>query len=207
MNDLKNHWEKIYSDKSPLEVSWYQKEPTMSLQLIHNTRIAQDAPIIDVGGGASVLLDYLCNEGYTNISVLDISAKALACARDRLGDKASDIGWYEQDVTKFHPPKKFALWHDRAVFHFLTDESDRRDYVNVLKRALPLNGHFIIGAFSLGGPTICSGLDIVQYDAKKLVSELGEGFELMEERAEVHVTPADKRQQFTYFWFMRTLKA
>ncbi len=203
MNDLKNHWEKIYSDRSPLEVSWYQKEPTMSLQLIHNAGLAHDAPIIDVGGGASVLLDYLRNEGYSNIAVLDISAKALACARDRLGDKASGVAWYEQDVTKFQPPKQFALWHDRAVFHFLTDKSDRRDYVDVLKNALTPHGHFIIGAFSLGGPTTCSGLDIVQYDAKKLISELGEGFELDEEKTEIHVTPADKQQQFAYFRFMR----
>jgi len=176
----------------------------MSLQLIRNAGVAHDAPIIDVGGGASVLLDYLRNEGYSNIAVLDISGKALACARDRLGDKAIGVAWYEQDVTKFHPPKQFALWHDRAVFHFLTDKSDRRDYVDVLKNALTPDGHFIIGAFSLGGPTKCSGLDIVQYDAKKLIAELGEGFELIEEQVEIHVTPADKQQQFAYFRFMRT---
>ncbi len=203
MTDRKNHWEKIYRDKSPLEVSWYQQEPAVSLQLIRNTRLAHDAPIIDVGGGASVLVDYLCNEGYTNIAVLDISAKALVCAQDRLGDKASRVEWYEEDVVKFNSPNQFALWHDRAVFHFLTDKSDRRDYVNVLKRTLEPNGHFIIGAFSIGGPTKCSGLDIVQYDAEKLISELGEGFELVEERNEIHITPADKEQQFAYFRFMR----
>jgi SAM-dependent methyltransferase len=204
VTDLKDHWEKIYTDRSPLEVSWYQQEPTMSLQLIRNTQLAHDAPIIDVGGGASLLLDYLCNEGYTNIAVLDISAKALASAQERLGDRAGNVEWYAEDIVKFNPPKQFAVWHDRAVFHFLTDKSDRNGYVSVLKRALQPNGHFIIGAFSIDGPTKCSGLDIVQYDAKKLVSELGEGFELIEERSEVHVTPAGGKQHFTYFRFRRS---
>lgn len=203
MTSSKSHWEEIYKDKSPLEVSWYQQKPTMSLQLIHNAGLAHDAPIVDVGGGASLLVDYLCREGYTSIAVLDISARALACAREMLGDKADSVDWYEQDVLNFKPPNQFALWHDRAVFHFLTAESDRRDYVAVLKHALEPNGHFIIGAFSFTGPTKCSGLDIVQYDARKLISELGEGFELVEEMNEIHFTPAGKKQDFVYFRFIR----
>ena len=203
MSDRKTHWEKIYSDNMPLEVSWYQKEPALSLQLIHNTRLTHDAPIIDVGGGASVLVDHLCDEGYSNIAVLDISAKALAYAQNRLGDKSGSVEWYEEDVTCFKSPHPFSLWHDRAVFHFLTDKSDRRKYVNVLKNTLEPDGHLIIGAFAIGGPTKCSGLDIVQYDAKKLLAELGEGFELVEERNETHNTPANKEQKFAYFRFIR----
>jgi 2-polyprenyl-3-methyl-5-hydroxy-6-metoxy-1,4-benzoquinol methylase len=203
MSDRKTHWEKIYGDKAPQEVSWYQKEPALSLQLIHNTHLAHDAPIIDVGGGASVLVEYLCDEGYTNVAVLDISAKALAYAQDRLGDNASRVEWYEEDVTRFKSPHQFSLWHDRAVFHFLTDESDRSDYVKVLKRTLEPNGHLIVAAFAIGGPIKCSGLDIVQYDAKKLTAELGEGFELVEESCEIHISPANKEQKFAYFRFMR----
>jgi len=203
MTDRKEHWEKIYGEKAPLEVSWYQKEPTMSLQFIHDTRLAYDAPMIDIGGGASVLVDYLCNEGYTNIAVLDLSATALAYARNRLGDNAKHVEWYEDDITRFKPPHPFSLWHDRAVFHFLTAASDRHDYIKILKNTLRPGGHLIIAAFAIGGPTQCSGLDIVQYDAHKLAAELGGDFELLEERHEVHNTPSDKMQEFNYFRFVR----
>lgn len=203
MSDRKTHWEKIYSDKSPLEVSWYQKQPILSLQIIHNIKLAFDAPIIDIGGGASTLVDCLCEEGYTHIGVLDISKKALAHAQKRLGDKANGVEWYEEDITLFRPPHQFSLWHDRAVFHFLTDESDRSKYLDVLKAALKPNGHLVIAAFAIGGPTQCSGLDIVQYDAEKLMAELGEDFELIEVANELHKTPANKEQKFTYFHFIR----
>jgi len=203
MSDIKTHWENIYKDKSPLDVSWYQKEPTLSLQLIHNTRLTHDAPMIDVGGGASILVDHLFDEGYTNLAVLDISAKALSYAHERLGDKAIGIEWYEEDVTCFNPTHQFSLWHDRAVFHFLTDKSDRDKYVDVLNHALKPNGHLIIAAFAIGGPTKCSGLNIVQYDTKKLIAELGDGFELIEEKDEIHITPENKEQIFSCFRLMR----
>lgn len=203
MSDRKTHWEDIYKNKSPLEVSWYVTEPTLSLQLIRNTQVALDEPIIDVGGGASVLVDHLCEEGYSNVAVLDISANALAWAKNRLGDRACDIEWHEDDVTRFKPPHQFAVWHDRAVFHFLREESDRRSYVDVLKRALEPDGNVIIAAFAIGGPTQCSGLDIVQYNAAKLQAELGEDFELIEEQSELHMTPANKEQKFAYFRFVR----
>jgi SAM-dependent methyltransferase len=199
MFDRKAHWENVYGDKSPLEVSWYQKEPTLSLSLIRNTGLAHDAPVIDVGGGASILVDCLCDEGYEHVGVLDISGKALAHARHRLGEKAKTVEWYEEDVTLFRPPHRFALWHDRAVFHFLTEAADRRKYVETLKHALRPGGHLILAAFAIGGPTQCSGLDIVQYDAEKLMAELGEDFELIEESNELHMTPANREQQFTYF--------
>ena len=188
MSDRKAHWENVYKDKSALEVSWYQSEPRLSLQLIHSAELASDAAIIDVGGGASVLTDHLCDEGFSNTAVLDISANALACAKQRLGDKAEDVEWFDED---------------RAVFHFLTGGADRRSYVEVLTRALAPNGHVIIAAFAIGGPEKCSGLDIVQYDAEKLQAELGDAFELLEEVSEIHLTPSGAEQQFSYFRFMK----
>ena len=199
MIDKKAHWENIYQGTSPLQVSWYQQKPTLSLALIHNTQIEFDAPIIDVGGGASVLVDYLSKEGYTNVAVLDISEKALDYAKNRLGELAQQIEWYEQDITQFKAPHPFALWHDRAVFHFLTDKSDREKYIKALMHALAPSGHLIIAAFAPGGPTKCSGLDIVQYDAAKMMAELGDEFVLLEEKYEVHFTPAKKEQKFNYF--------
>ena len=204
MFDRKKHWQHIYNEKTPLDVSWYQEEPALSLELIHRTGVLKEEPIIDVGGGASVLVDYLCKEGFTNLAVLDISGNALFSAKKRLGDSAGRIAWYEADVTEFIPPHQFSLWHDRAVFHFLTDKPDREKYVEVLNLALRPGGHLIIAAFAIGGPEKCSGLEIVQYDSTKLREELGEGFELVEERNEVHITPANKKQEFVYFRFKKT---
>ena len=203
MSTRKSHWNNIYGGKSPLTVSWYQKTPALSLQLIRNTGLGLDAPLIDVGGGTSSLVDFLCKQGYSNISVLDISAKALEHTRERLTDKACGVELYEDDITRFDPPHVFSLWHDRAVFHFLTDKSDRRNYVNVLKRTLTPGGHLIVAAFAINGPTKCSGLDIVQYDADKLVAELGDDFDLVEEKSEKHLTPANMEQNFAYFRFVR----
>ena len=203
MTDRKQHWETVYSNKSPLEVSWYQLEPQLSLRLIENAGLSPDDAIIDVGGGASALVDHLQAAGYGRLAVLDISARALTYARDRLGDKAAGIEWYEADVTEFNPPHRFSLWHDRAVFHFLTESSDRRDYVATLDRSLQAGGHLIIAAFAIGGPERCSGLDIVQYDAGKLSAELGPAFKLVEQSAELHQTPGGKSQQFSYFHFTR----
>jgi SAM-dependent methyltransferase len=202
MTDRKNHWEKVYRDKSSLEVSWFEENPALSLRLIDETRIALGAPIIDIGGGASLLVDRLCEKGYTDIGVLDVSAGALAHAKDRLAGKAGRVKWYEADVTGFKPPKRFALWHDRAVFHFLTSEADRGSYVSVLKQALKPGGHLIIMAFAIDGPVKCSGLAIVQYDADKMKSTMGPGFELVETGHEMHITPTGNQQKFAYFRFI-----
>ncbi len=201
--DKKAHWEGVYGNKSPLEVSWYQAEPGLSLQLIHRTNLPKGAPMIDIGGGASMLVDRLYEQGHRNLAVLDISAQALDCAKARLGSKANDVDWFEADVTSFIAPRQFNLWHDRAVFHFLTEASDRKKYVATLKRTLRPDGHLIIAAFAIGGPQKCSGLDIVQYDAEKLSAELGEGFSLEEEASEVHITPANREQKFAYFRFIK----
>lgn len=199
MSQRKQHWEQVYTTKSPLEVSWYQLEPQLSLELIDHCGLASDAPVIDVGGGASLLVDRLLAQGRSRVAVLDISGNALNAARTRLGAQAAGVEWFEADVTEFAPPHPFALWHDRAVFHFLTGAEDRRRYVATLKRALLPRGHVIIASFALGGPTRCSNLDIVQYDAAKLAGELGAGFELQEETGETHITPAGKEQKFGFF--------
>jgi len=203
MPDRKLHWEKVYSNKSPGEVSWFQQEPHLSLRLISNTQLEPGDAIIDVGGGASTLVDHLCTAGFTNIAVLDISAQALAHARLRLAKRTCNVDWYEADVTTFEPPRQFSLWHDRAVFHFLTEEADRQKYVDVLCKALIPGGHLIIMAFALDGPKKCSGLDIVQYDAEKLNAELGNGFVLTESGYETHLTPAGNEQKFAYFRYIR----
>jgi SAM-dependent methyltransferase len=201
--DRKQHWESVYTNKSPLEVSWYQTEPALSLDLIVTSGVARDAAIIDVGGGASVLVDRLLAAGYTNLSVLDISAQALAHARQRLGAAALRVAWLEADITQFDPPQTYRLWHDRAVFHFLTDAGDRRKYVEALKRGLAPGGQVVMAAFAIGGPLKCSNLDIVQYDTGKLSAELGTGFRLLETRSELHPTPSGKTQQFGYYRFVR----
>jgi len=203
MFDRKSHWQNIYQDKSALDVSWYQKEPALSLKLIRNTKTIKDEFIIDVGGGASVLVDHLHEEGFTHLAVLDISGNALISAKKRLGSIANSIEWFEADITQFSAPHQFSVWHDRAVFHFLTEKADRKKYIETLNHTLKLGGHLIIAAFSIGGPEKCSGLDIIQYDSKKLTKELGDNFILLEEQSEIHLTPANKEQSFVYFHFMK----
>ncbi|WP_434683533.1 class I SAM-dependent methyltransferase [Pseudanabaena minima] len=203
MFNRKTHWQSIYQEKSPTDVSWYQKEPKLSLELILRTQIAKNEAIIDVGGGSSVLVDYLYKNDFTNLSVLDISENALASSKKRLGNIATRIKWIEADITEFQSPHQFSLWHDRAVFHFLTEAPDRHLYVNVLKNSLRAGGHLIIAAFAIGGATKCSGLDIVQYDVEKMIAELGEDFKLIAEKSEIHITPANKEQKFAYFYFTK----
>jgi len=203
MSDRKQHWEQVYTDKSPLDVSWYQQEPTISQRLIQDSVSDRNQPVLDVGGGASVLVDRLQERGFTNLSVLDISANALEHAKQRLGQASDQIEWYACDVTEFSPPHQYACWHDRAVFHFLTDADDRQKYVQRLTDALQLEGYLVLAAFAIGGPTMCSGLDIVQYSAEKLGQELGDNFKFLEEVDEVHITPAQKEQLFCYYRFVR----
>ena len=203
MTERKLHWEKIYSEKSPLEVSWYQQEPRLSLNLVEQCQLEKSRPIIDVGGGASLLIDCLLQQGYEKPAVLDISEHALDVARQRLGKKADTVEWFASDITEFVAPHPFALWHDRAVFHFLTDAGDRQNYLRALKTGLPAGGFLILAAFAIGGPTMCSGLNIVQYDANKLSRELGDEFELVEEKTETHLTPSGGEQLFNYFRFVR----
>ncbi|MDP3536172.1 MAG: class I SAM-dependent methyltransferase [Halomonas sp.] len=204
--DSKAHWQNIYEQQDATEVSWFQSKPTTSLEFIVNCGLERADPIIDVGGGASVLVDYLLEAGHTNVTVLDISEAALATSNKRLGSNASAVSWVESDVTAFSPNHKFALWHDRAVFHFLVDAEDRQRYVRAPERALRVGGHLILASFAIGGPERCSGLPIIQYDAQKLKAELGSGFRLVGERTEEHSTPARGVQKFAYFCFERVSK-
>lgn len=199
MTDRKTHWENVYTNKPETEVSWYQPKPDLSLRLIRDTGLDKDSPLVDVGGGASTLVDALCEQAYTAITVLDVSASALTLARMRLGDRAVGVQWIETDITAFEPSRRYQLWHDRAVFHFLTDNKDRARYVEAMQKTLLPGGHVIIMTFAIGGPKKCSGLDIVQYDAEKLQMELGNSFKLLESGYEVHKTPAGGEQKFAWF--------
>ena len=201
--DMKTHWEEIYNTKPPTEVSWYQTSPSLSLKLIETTAIEKGQGIIDVGGGSSMLVDCLLDEGYEDLAVLDLSGRSLEIARERLAGRKDDVEWYESDATEFQPPRRFHLWHDRAVFHFLTDEQDRREYVNVLREALMPEGYLVMATFAINGPKRCSGLDTVQYDEESMSLELGDEFVLMKNVDETHVTPGDKEQKFTYFLYQR----
>lgn len=202
-SNRKKHWANVYLKNSPFDVSWYQDKPEISLELIRSTQINNVEAIIDVGGGASFLVDNLCQEGYTNLSVLDISGIALSVAKDRLGKLSKNIKWFEEDITQFNSSQQYTLWHDRAVFHFLTDPLDRKSYLQKLKKYLRPNGHLIIATFAVDGPEKCSGLEIVQYDSEKIKNELGGGFVLVNEIKELHITPTEKVQKFMYFHFVR----
>ena len=199
----KDHWEKVYTKKSPSEVSWYQTHPGISLELIASRGIDHSAKIIDVGAGASVLVDKLLEAGYTDISVLDISSKAIDHAKERMESRAEQTVWIITDITEFEPSRQYDLWHDRAVFHFLTEKIDRQKYVEVLKKALKPQGHLILSAFSLEGPPKCSGLNVERYDVEKMKQELGDEFEFIKSVNESHVTPWQAKQEFIYGYFKR----
>lgn len=199
----KSHWNGAYEGKAEGEVSWFQSKPERSLELIDRSGIPHSGTLIDVGGGASLLVDYLVRDGFKNITVLDISSVALRTAQTRLGEPVKSIDWVEADITQFQTTKHFDLWHDRAVFHFLTQTSERKRYINLLHQTIKPGGHVIIAAFTMGGPKKCSGLDIVQYDAIKLSQELGEVFTLIEQEDELHITPSGNEQAFGYYHFKR----
>lgn len=200
----RRHWEAVYKQKPYAETSWYEPVPQASLSMIENAAISFDTPIIDIGGGASLLVDHLLDLGYRDVSLLDISGSALEQAKARLGERSEQLKWIEADVTRFLPPARYGLWHDRAAFHFLTDTGDQQRYAGVLRQALEAGGQAIIAAFSPRGPRKCSGLDIVQYDARKIAETLGPVFRLLEQREHRHITPAGREQWFNYFRFVKS---
>ena len=199
--DRQEYWNQIYQTKGSQDVSWYQRRPDLSLALIAASGVGKDAGIIDVGGGASTLVDFLLNDGYTRLAVLDLSGVALSHSRTRLGARADRVEWFEADVTSFQPPHRFDLWHDRAVFHFLTAADDRSEYVATLRRTLHPGGTVVLSTFALEGPPQCSGLDVMQYDESSILAELGAEFQLQEVRRETHMTPWQSEQHFIYFRF------
>ena len=195
------HWNQVYQTKGTDDVSWYQRRPDVSLAMITASGVSRDAGIIDVGGGASTLVDFLLDDGYSNLAVLDLSAAALSHSRSRLGARADGVEWFVTDVTSFEPPHRFGLWHDRAVFHFLTAAEDRRGYVATLRRTLQPGGSVVISTFAPDGPPTCSGLEVMRYDAQTLCAELGVEFQLQEVRHETHRTPWQSEQRFIYLRF------
>lgn len=202
MENLKKaHWENIYLNKTPQEVSWTQEVPETSLRLINSFGLDKTARIIDIGGGESKLVDYLLDQGYENISVLDISANALARAKKRLGEKAEKVTWIEADITVFEPKEKYDIWHDRAVFHFLTTDTDIKAYLNLVEQAV--NKRLIIGTFSTNGPLKCSGLEIKQNDESSLVNTFEKKFNKIECFTENHTTPFYTTQNFIFCTFAK----
>jgi ubiquinone/menaquinone biosynthesis C-methylase UbiE len=197
--DSKQHWEQVYATKSSDSVSWFQEHADQSLRLIHNTELGKDAAIIDVGGGASNLVDDLAAEDYTDLTVLDLSSAALAVAKQRLGKQADAVHWMEGDITRAEFPEyRFDIWHDRAVFHFLTDPADRHAYVERVMHAVRPDGHVIVATFAADGPEKCSGLPVMRYQPEGLHAEFGDAFLLVAHEKEVHHTPFGTDQQFVY---------
>lgn len=203
MEDKKGHWEKIYTTKKAGEVSWYQKIPETSLTLVSDFKLNKNARIIDVGGGDSSFVDHLLAEGFTNISILDISASALERAKERLGKKAEKVTWIEADVTEFNPPQKYDLWHDRAAFHFLTDPEQIENYLKNLTSAVKKGGYVVMGTFSEKGPEKCSGIVIKQYSLHEMSQLLQENFETLQCDNVDHITPTGAIQNFTFCSFRK----
>lgn len=198
----KAHWDRIYRSTSPEKVSWHQREPTLSLDLIRQALPDRSSAIIDVGGGASTLVDGLLAAGYHRLTVLDLSGVALAAAQTRLGEAAGSVAWLEADLlTRPFGPAAFDLWHDRAVFHFLTDLSDRQRYLAQLRHAVRPGGFVLIATFAPDAPPQCSGLDVMRYSPETLEAELGSGYRLRSSRHEEHHTPGGRTQAFTYCLF------
>lgn len=196
--EAQSHWNRVYTTKAADAVSWYQARPRISLELIAAANLPVSAPIVDIGGGASELVDCLLDAGRTALTVLDISGAALDVARKRLGARAGCVRWIQADVREFAPPQRYDLWHDRAVFHFLTDPTDRAAYTAALRRSLNPRAHVVIATFALDGPPRCSGLDVAHYDAASLHAEFGADFAMLESRRETHITPAGSEQRFTW---------
>lgn len=202
-SDRTTHWQNVYATKGETEVSWFQASPAISLEMIRAASPDRAAAIIDVGGGASRLVDALVQDGYRNLAVLDISANALDTAKKRIGATASTVDWIVADVTTWRPAKTWDVWHDRAAFHFLTDPHDRAAYVERLRSAVASDGQVIIATFAPDGPEKCSGLPVQRHDSASLSAELGPEFELVETRSETHHTPWHSTQAFQFSRFRR----
>lgn len=193
------HWESVYQTKGRKEVSWFREHLDTSLRMIKNTGVGKDAAIIDVGGGNSTLVDDLLENGFIDVSVLDISGSAIADSKERLGTNAEKVHWIEADITTVDlPADHYDLWHDRAVFHFLTDAEDRRKYVETVNRSLKRGGHIIVASFGLKGPERCSELDVVRYSPETMHDEFDGSFDLVDSVGETHTTPFGTTQDFVY---------
>lgn len=201
-NETAKHWETIYTEKEPGQMSWTQQIPKTSINFINSFQLSKTAKIIDIGGGESQLIDYLLNEGYENLTVLDISKKAIEKTKKRLGSKGYKVNWIISDINQFEPIENYDIWHDRATFHFLTQESEISNYLNIAKRAV--TGFLTIGTFSEDGPTKCSGLEVKQYSKIALEKAFKNGFQKLNCIAENHITSFNTSQNFTFCSFKKT---
>jgi SAM-dependent methyltransferase len=197
------HWQNVYTKKGENEVSWFQENPAPSLELIAQVGATSTSAIIDIGGGASRLVDNLVELDFENVTVLDLSEAALEAAKDRLGGRAARVQWIVADATVWEPREAYDVWHDRAAFHFLTEERDRTAYIARLEGALKVGGHAIIATFALDGPERCSGLAVVRYDPASLGQTLGRTFQLVDTRQHAHATPSGSKQSFQFSVFRR----
>lgn len=199
MTGDREHWEAVYQGKRPAEMSWYQPHLDRSLRFIDGAGLPKGAHILDVGGGASTLADDLLERGYTKVTVLDLSARAIELARDRLGARAASVAWLVGDVMELNLPEHdFDFWHDRAVFHFLTEDTARRRYVEVVRHALKPNGHVLVATFGPSGPEKCSGLPVARYSPEGIHAQFGAEFRKVESEEEIHHTPWGIEQEFVY---------
>jgi hypothetical protein len=200
-SDNKKHWENVYETKNPDQVSWTQKKPQTSLDFINSFGLGKESKIIDIGGGDSNLVDFLLEEGYENITVLDISVKALEKAQQRLGSKADKVKWIATDITAFEPIETYDIWHDRAAFHFLTTPEQVSKYIDIAEKNITT--FMVLGTFSKNGPAKCSGLDIQQYDEESLSEKFKEDFEMIQCITEDHTTPFETTQNFIFCSFKK----
>lgn len=197
------HWENVYASMGEADVSWFQETPALSVELMELVGATPDSAIIDIGGGASRLVDALVARGFKDLTVLDLSSAALAASRKRLGSQSDQVAWIAADITEWKPSRAYDFWHDRAAFHFLTDRADQAAYVARLGSALRQGGHAIIGTFAPDGPEKCSSLPVVRYDATSLQEVLGPGFALVDSRRYNHTTPTGATQKFHFSTFRR----
>jgi SAM-dependent methyltransferase len=197
----KAHWEDVYARKAETEVSWFQENPAPSLELIAQIGATPASAIIDIGGGASRLVDKLIEKGFRDVTVLDLSEAALGATKARLRERAAQVHWIVADATIWEPVRTYDIWHDRAAFHFLTEESDRAAYIARLKRGLKVGGHAIIATFAIDGPEKCSGLAVARYDSASLGRTLGPMFQLLLTKRHEHATPWDSQQMFQFSTF------
>lgn len=203
MEDRKEHWNKVYDSKTPTEVSWYEPMPETSLNYITECKLDNDAAIIDIGGGDSFLAEFLLAKGFTDLTVVDISEKAIERAKKRLGERAEEIKWIVADASEFKPERQYDLWHDRAAFHFLTEDEQVQNYLQTVKRSVKPGGFLVIGTFSENGPKKCSGIEIRQYSVSQMQDLFSDDFTTMSCKNIDHTTPSGGIQNFTFCSFRK----
>ena len=205
MNENQQHWDKVYSEKKPTAVSWYEPMPEVSLDLIKSCGVSKDAAIIDIGGGDSFLAEFLISLGYHDVTVVDISSEAIKRAKERMCEKADEVTWITADASDFHPERKYDLWHDRAAFHFLTTEEQKNNYLETVREAVKPGGYVIMGTFSEKGPEKCSGLEVQRYSVGDMCKLFEQEFDMLSGKNIDHETPSGKTQNFTFCSFKKKL--